>query len=386
MESKTTTLAGTTGLTGLKTIDKIAEIPVVDTALNKVTDMYGQVKDRNALLRTGCNLAEMSLRTLKFASGPITTLMQRPINSVDTYLSEKVDMIETTYPSITQPADQITSAAYSQAKELYEKTTEMYYKPKETLYNFKELTVSTATTCGSRVLDSCLENKYAKVVTDPALDYAEKTLNYYWPTEEDMGQEGQRTVTRLYNINKRVYNRVYDATFIQLSKLHAAFERTIEKMKSLKSLLEEVFVMRTRQVVSAASQLTLVQRCQNYMVENNWSLEQFEQLSRGYYKAILADVNDILDKYMSLVKNFPAYLNGSLFREKIEVLKNLLNKEAFSIYLGLTIDYLKTINQSLVTYTNKMIEVAGESKNTLTNMCLASLSSQPGQANTVKKD
>lgn len=77
METNTTATMTSTG-TGLKTIDKIAEIPVVDSAFNKVNDMYGQIKDRNSLLRTGCNLAEMSLKTLKFASTPITTFMQKP--------------------------------------------------------------------------------------------------------------------------------------------------------------------------------------------------------------------------------------------------------------------------------------------------------------------
>ena len=84
MESNTTTTS--TPGSGLKTIDKIVEIPVVDSALNKVTDMYGQIKDRNTLLRTGCNLAEMSLRTIKFASTPITTLMQGPSQSCFKYV------------------------------------------------------------------------------------------------------------------------------------------------------------------------------------------------------------------------------------------------------------------------------------------------------------
>lgn len=375
MEANTTTAMTPTG-TGLKTIDKIAEIPVVDSALHKVNDMYGQMKDRNSLLRTGCNLAEMSLKTLKFASTPITSLMQKPIEQVDTYLSDKVEVLETNYPSIKKPTEQITSAAYTQARGLYDRTTDIYYKPKETLYTLGDLTVSTAATCGTRVLETCLENRYAKAVTDPALEYAEKTLDYYIPSKAAM-IEGQGAVTRLYNINKRVYTHVYDATFIQLTKLQMQFERMIEKMMSLRKLLEEMYTVRKNQVVTVVSENTLVQRCQSYLRENNWSMERLEQLSRGYYKAILADVNDILEKYMGLIKNFPAYLNGSQIREKIDFFKNQMNMESFKIYFGMTIDYLKEINGQLVAYTNKMMELVVDSKNTLTNMCLATLSSQP---------
>lgn len=369
-----TTTAMKSNATGLKTFDKIAEIPVVDSALNKVTDMYGQMKDRNTLLRTGCNLAEMSLRTLKFASTPITTLMQKPIEQVDTYLSDKVEVLENAYPSITQPTEQIRTAAYTQAKGIYDKTADIYYRPKQTLYTLGDFTVSTATTCGARVLETCLENRYAKVVTEPALEYAEKTLDYYLPASAAM-VEGQGAVTRLYNINKRVYSHVYDATFVQLTKLHMQFERMIEKMMSLRALMEEMYAARKTQVVTAISENTLVQRCQTYLRENNWSLESLEKLSRSYYKAILADVTDILEKYMGLIKTFPAYFSGSQIREKIDFMKNQMNTESFKIYFGMTIDYLKQINDQLVAYTNKMMELAGESKNNLTNMCLATLSS-----------
>lgn len=167
---------------------------------------------------------------------------------------------------------QITTAAYTQAKGLYDKTAEIYYKPTEALYNLGGATVSTATTCGTRVLESCLDNKYAKAVTDPALDYAEKTLDYYLPSTTAM-VEGQGAVTRLFNINKRVYNHVYDTTFVQLKKLHMQFEGMITKMVSLKKLLEEMYTVRKNQVVAAVSEMTLVQRCQTYLTEKNWSLE-----------------------------------------------------------------------------------------------------------------
>lgn len=340
-----------TNKTGIKTLDKITELPVVSSAINNVSDYYGQIKEKNCLLRTSCNLAELSLKTIKFASTPLTTLCKKPIESVDTYLAEQVDFIETKYPMITQPTDQITSAAYNQARGIYD-------KPKEAFYN----TVSTAANCGGKVLESCLDNRYAKMVCNPVLDFTEKNLNYYLPTPSIYEEPDQGTVKRIFNINRRVYSHVYEATFFQLSKLHKHFEHTIQKLYALKKLTEEIYTLRKEQAVKAIKQNTLVQKCLVYMDSKNISIARIEEISKGYYKSILADVNDIIEKYMSLVKKFPAYLNATQFRTTIENLRSQINKETFSIYLSMSIDYLKQLNQSLICYTNKMIEVAGQSK------------------------
>jgi hypothetical protein len=160
------------------------------------------------------------------------------------------------------------------------------------------------------------------------------------------------------------------------------FERTIEKMQSLKTMMHDLYLTRRDQVVNAVGELTLVQRCQTYMREKNLSYERLENLTKQYYKAILTDVNDILEKYMGMIKNLPAYFNSVQFREKIDFLRNQLDRENFQIYLGVTIDYLKQINGQLVTFTNKMIEYASESKTTLSTMCMGTLYPQPREVTT----
>ena len=67
-----------TNKTGIKTIDALSEIPVVNSALNNVTEYYGKVKERNFLLRSSLNLAEMSVSVMSAAASPITTLCKKP--------------------------------------------------------------------------------------------------------------------------------------------------------------------------------------------------------------------------------------------------------------------------------------------------------------------
>ena len=71
---------------GSKTIDRLAEIPVVNTAIANVTDYYGSMTQKNILLRTSCNLAEISLKTMAFAATPITSICKKPSN-LNSFLS-----------------------------------------------------------------------------------------------------------------------------------------------------------------------------------------------------------------------------------------------------------------------------------------------------------
>lgn len=362
------TVPSTVSSTGIKTIDKIAEIPVVNTAITNVFDYYGQIKEKNSLLRTSCNLAELSLKTMKFASSPITSLCKTQVESVDQYLSGKVEQIEQNYPSISKPTNEITTAAYDQACDIYDRTNYIISHPKETLYNFKDLTVSTAATCGNKVLDTCFENRYAKMVTEPVLNFTERSLDYYLPAPSMYENVDKNTVSRIYNINKRVYSHVYDQTFIQLPKLHSHFERTLEKMISIKNLMTEIYKQKQEQLLETVKASTLAKQCEEYLAKKDLSVAKLESIARTYVKSMLQEMSDIIDKYMGVVKSFPSYFNTEKLRASFDYLKSQLNKENFEIYLSMTIDYLKKVNTTLLSYTNQMIEAVSRPKEMITNM------------------
>lgn len=364
LQKMSTIETSTKSSTGIKTIDKISEIPVVNTAITNVCDYYGQIKEKNTILRTSCTLAELSLKTMKFASTPITSLCKNQVNTVDDYLSYKVDQIEKICPSIQTPTKEITTAAY----DLYDRTNYSISHPKETLYNFKDLTVSTAATCGNKVLDTCFENKYAKMLTEPVLGFTERSLDYYIPEPSMYENADKNTVSRIYNINKRVYSHVYDQTFIQLPKLHSHFERTIEKMISLKKLMTDVYKQKQEQLLETIKQSTLAKQCEEYLSKKDLSISKLESIARTYFKTMLQDISDIIDKYMGTMKAFPKYFNGESISSSFHTFKSHLNKENFDIYLSMTIDYLKNLNSTLISYTNQMIEAVSRPKESIKTM------------------
>lgn len=356
--------------TGSKTIDRISEIPVVTSALLNVTDYYGKVKETNALLRTSCNLAELSLKTMAFAATPITTICKKPIDTVDSFFYEKVEALECAFPVLSKPTELLTS----EAKEVYDKKIK---KPIESLYVIKDKKVDeiklystnkvqAVATYSYDVVDKVLENKFAKILTDPVLNFTEKSIGYWMPAVESTTNTDQgTTLRRIYDINNRVYKHLYQSTFAQLNKLHFQFEKTIEKLNVIKDIMGLAYAQSKDTLAKAAvtaKNNTLVKQCLTYIEKNNISLQNGELVARNYFTKVLTDVTQLLEKYMVLVKNFPVSVNGSKLKQTIETLTAQLNKDSFTIYLNLTIDNLKKINQALLGYTNQMFQVVSDSK------------------------
>lgn len=62
-------------------------------------------------------------------------------------------------------------------------------------------------------------------------------------------------------------------------------------------------------------------------------LKKIETFMKSSYRAILDDVAQMIEKYMSLVKNFPITFNGSKIRQTVENLINQLNKVCAHLYI-----------------------------------------------------
>lgn len=330
--------------TGLKTLDRIVEIPMVNSAI----DFYRDVKEKNVIFRTSLNLAELSVKTMSFAATPIKSICQKPIDSVDTYMYDKINDFESTFPSIGKPTEQIKDSAIQQAKIIINKTV------LEPIDNIKEKT----TDLSLNILDTCLENKLARLLTNPILSFTEKSLDYLLPHPEIARPDSSenKTIKRLYDIN----SRLYQLTFLQLQRLHYRFENSINKLKILKDfsmLLASDARERALTTIASAKSNTLVSQCATFINQNKISVQNWQKLCTSYLTAIFSDVTQMIEKYMSLVKTFPIVFNGSKIKQNIEDLTNQLNKEKFTSYLNLSIEQLSSIHTALLSYTNQMFQV-----------------------------
>lgn len=225
----------------------------------------------------------------------------------------------------------------SQAKLIYNKTVQ---EPIDMLNSIKERTLTLGANTVQNVVkrgvdsvDAALETRLAKLLTNPVLDFTEKSLDYLLPPNTPSSSPSlateldshPTTLRRIFDIN----NRLYQYTFVQLGNLHAQFELTINKLQTLKTLLDSAVngsKQRLSQTLDSVSKNSLVARCASVIDKNNLSLEKLDSLSRGYSRAILGDVNQILEKYMNVVKNFPVVFNGTRLKQIVDNLLNSLNK------------------------------------------------------------
>jgi hypothetical protein len=371
----------------------------VYSALTNVTDYYGKVKERNVLLRTSCNLAELSFRTMAFAASPLTSLAKKPILSVDSYLCDKVDELEHNYPSIVKPTDVLTTTAFTQAKEVYDKTLK---QPIDVINNIKERTVAYGSDTmqsvvkkgtssldsvrlysyekmnntadfGLRTVDCVLENKFAKLFTKPVVDLYEKSMQYLLPAasldfiDQEQQQhlvDHQTTLRRIFDINNRVYKHLYQSTFAQLSALHLQFDNTIKKLQAIKDVIEYSYTdskERIHTTLNKVSKNTLVSQCVAIIDKNKVSLEKIDGIAKHYSKALLTDVTHMLEKYMGLVKSFPAVFNGTKLKVTMDNIMSQINKDSIATFLSSTIDQLKKMNHTLMAYTSQMFQVVTNS-------------------------
>lgn len=392
-----------TGKTSLKTLDKLSQIPLVSSAITNAGDYYGKVKERNLLFRTYFNLAELSLRTVAYAAAPITTFVKKPLENVDNYLCDKVDLLESSYPAITKPTEQITATAYTHAKSIYDKNlkqhvdtisqikdvsvkkvgdikeygTEKLTKTIDTIkiYGSEQLSKSAAT--GYTLVNSCLEQDYIKKLTKPILDIAEKSIDYLIPLKPQESQDKPATseansevaeattLKRFYDINKNAADRVIQSTFEKFVYLNVQFDTILKKLEQLKRVVDN-YTENSRQKISTyyeTNKMSLKALSSQYINKNNISLARLEALVRSYYSFIINDVNTILSRYFDALKNLPIVCNGTRLKQTTAELLNKLNKEPLATLLKSTIEQVSVLRDSLASFVDQLFNSLKKSEN-----------------------
>lgn len=103
---------------------------------------------------------------------------------------------------------------------------------------------------GFQLVDTCLEVKYAKMLTTPLLDFTEKSVNNWlndkkqFDEDEDLMEltsEHATTLTRLCDINNRVAKHLYAASLSQLERLSQHFESTLAQLRLLKQVSDNFY-------------------------------------------------------------------------------------------------------------------------------------------------
>ena len=95
----------------LEVIDRVKNIPVIHSAIEKTGSTYNYLKDSNHLINWALSYAEAGLHYATAAAAPITTPLAKKfegqISAVDHKLCEGLDIVEKKVPIVKQPPQQV---------------------------------------------------------------------------------------------------------------------------------------------------------------------------------------------------------------------------------------------------------------------------------------
>lgn len=142
--------------------------------------------------------------------------------------------------------------------------------------------VSKSARLGFQLVDSCLEVKYAKMLTTPVLDFTEKSLNSWLNDRNDedslisLTSDNATTLTRIYDINNRVAKHLYATTLSQLERLSVHFESTLAQLRLLKQVSDNFYANSKSKLVNGiqTNTTTLKSMCNNLVNGQTISVEK----------------------------------------------------------------------------------------------------------------
>lgn len=119
----------------LEVFDRVKNIPVIQSAIEKTGSTYSYLKDSNHLIHWALTQAEAGLNYATATAAPIavplTKKFKGPISAVDQKLCEGLDMVEEKVPMVKQPPQQIYDAAKAVMGSSLQPTIEKLHAAKE---------------------------------------------------------------------------------------------------------------------------------------------------------------------------------------------------------------------------------------------------------------
>lgn len=213
----------------LEVIDRVKNIPVVHSAIEKTGSTYSYVKDSHHLINWALSSAEAGLHYATATAAPLTAPLAKKfegqINAVDQKLCQGLDIVEQKVPIVKKPPQQIYDAAKAVMNSSLQPTIEKLNVAKESATQqastLKEISIVKAnellnTQCGNMAVQG-IDNTSVLV---------NRLLNHYFPPVE--GEENVPTpvsadenkvlhaVQTIGQLSTKTANRVYHSVAAQL--------------------------------------------------------------------------------------------------------------------------------------------------------------------------
>ncbi|XP_047504693.1 lipid storage droplets surface-binding protein 1 isoform X7 [Pieris napi] len=160
-QERSTVSATKSGLPRLESLERVSQIPIVESGIGVTEKIYSRIRESNALIRWYFTLGEKSLGIGVQLALPAVQLLETPIHQLDRFLCKSLDVVEKQVPSIYLPPQAI-----------YTETRRFVIRRADSV---KQL--------GTAVLDSRVTAVTATAL-DRALTTADKYVDKYLPPDQ----------------------------------------------------------------------------------------------------------------------------------------------------------------------------------------------------------
>ncbi|CAH1126862.1 unnamed protein product [Ceutorhynchus assimilis] len=158
----------------LESVNRIYNLPIVETGVNYAGDIYQKIKKSNGLFYWTLDQAENTLYSVMDTAGPAIGLFQGPLSQVDKIICKTLDIVEEKVPSINLPPQII----YWNTKQYARNTvnTRIVTPVLKRADSVKQI--------GNTVLSSRY-TAFAADTLDGALNVADKYVDKYLPADDE---------------------------------------------------------------------------------------------------------------------------------------------------------------------------------------------------------
>lgn len=156
----------------LEAVNRITNIPIVETGWSYIGNIYSRFKASNNLIHWTFDQAESSLYTVIDTASPAVFLFEGPLSKLDKVLCKSLDLVEQTVPSIYLPPELI----YHNTKEYVSNVGNKIVKP-----------VLKRADSVKQIGNTVLASKYTEFAADKldgVLNVADSYVDKYLPADE----------------------------------------------------------------------------------------------------------------------------------------------------------------------------------------------------------
>nr|CAH7738212.1 unnamed protein product [Callosobruchus chinensis] len=225
-ETQTEPLAPTTrkqfSLQELESVNRITNLPIVETGLGYAENVYNRIKKSNNLLNWTLVQAEHSAQSVLEVATPVIVLFNGPISTIDKLVCKSLDVVEHTVPQINLPPQMIYWNTKQYVAEVGTKIAHPVLKRADSVRQIKNSVLSSKYTA------------YAADTLDGALDVVEKYVDKYLPADDDKNTSYDEVDRSIDGPAGKAMHTVQHAKGFSRKLKRRLTQRTIAEVKALK--------------------------------------------------------------------------------------------------------------------------------------------------------